>query len=63
MQEELIEMLKNNLEDPTDVYESEDMDGDLSDEDFERIALEDAANIKSGKMNNEAEEESNWDEI
>jgi len=65
MQEELIDILRGAIEDPESVpvYDSEDMDGDLSDEDFERMALEDAAKIKNGKIDNEAEEESSWDEV
>lgn len=67
MQEELINILKGAIEDPDSapVYDSEDMDSDLSDEDFERMALEDAENISKGKKSKgggEAEETS-WDEI
>lgn len=64
VQAEILEILKNGLDDGENQFESQEMDGDLSDEDFERMALEDAQKIKNGKINNEAEEESgSWDEI
>lgn len=65
MQEELINILKGAIEDPDSapVYDSEDMDSDLSDEDFEKQMEEDIKKLQSGvKGNNEAEETS-WDEI
>lgn len=62
----LLDLIKNGIDDPTanEVYESEDLDSDLSDEDFERMAIEDAEKIKKGVVSEAEETESvGWDEI
>jgi len=65
MQEELIEILKGSMEDPesAQVYDSEDMDSDMSDEEFEAMAIADAAKIKNGTMKNDDAEETSWNDI
>lgn len=66
MQEELIEILKGAVEDPESVpvYNSEDMDSDMSDEEFEMQMEEDIKKLKSGiKDDDDCAEETSWDEI
>ena len=56
-------MIKHGLDDPTVIHESQDMDSDLSDEDFERMAIEEANAIKNGKLNEAEEESGDWNDI
>ena len=64
MQEELLNILKNGLEDPdAPQYESEESDADMTDEEFEEKIQAEAKEIANG---NEAEEVSgtnSWKDI
>jgi len=64
VQEYLIKILKDGLE-PDFVQEQDEFSSEMSDEDFEKLALEEAGLIKNGKFkNNEAEEiEGSWEDI
>lgn len=65
MQEELINILKGAIEDPDSVkaYDSEDMDSDLSDEDFERQMEEDIKKLQSGDKGDNEAEETSWGDL
>jgi recombination protein RecA len=63
VQEELLNILKNGIDDDTTQFDSQDLDGDLSDEDFEIMAMEDAKNIKNGVVSDAEEVESSWEDI
>lgn len=65
IQTALIEIIKNSIEDPDSLttYNTEDTDSDMTDEDFERQAIEDAEKIKNGKMSEAEEESGSWEDI
>jgi recombination protein RecA len=58
MQEELLEVIKKFMEDPTIAQEQDKFDGDLTDEEFEEELKKEVTNAE-----NEAEEESSWEEL
>lgn len=63
VQQYIIDMLKNGI--PEDaVHEVEEFSADMTDEDFEKLALADAAKLKAGIKDSDAEEiETNWEDI
>ena len=63
VQQYLIDIIKNGIESDI-VQEVDEFESEMTDEDFELLALEDAAKIKKGIKDSEAEEvESSWEDI
>lgn len=65
MQEELLNILKNGLDDPdAKQYAAEDSDAELSEEEFEAKILKEAKELEEGKGGNDAEETSGgWEDM
>jgi recombination protein RecA len=63
VQEELINILKGGLEDPTAVFESKDFDSDMTEEEFEAQMKADIEKIEKGEDSEAEEESGGWDEI
>ena len=66
MQEELIDLLKNGIEDPSIAESVDNSDENLTDDEIENEAVEEVMkSAKKSKINDEAEEisEKSWDDI
>lgn len=62
VQQEIIDMLKNGIE--TDqVYESNDLESEMSDDEFEEMITREANEIEKGDSEAEEVESTGWDEI